>query len=63
VGGVFLGLAYFDLTYHLMIILVMVAKFSGVLDKTRVTSTMAPAKNPPPHPSSRFEHEGVGRRI
>lgn len=63
VGGVFLGLAYFDLTYHLMIILVMVAKFSGVLDKARATPTMAPAKNPPPHPSSRFEHEGAGRRI
>jgi probable O-glycosylation ligase (exosortase A-associated) len=63
VGGVFLGLAYFDLTYHLMIILVMVAKFSGVLDKTQATSSMAPAKNPPPHPSSRFSHEGSGRRI
>ena len=63
VGGGFLGLAYFDLTYHLMIILVMVAKFSGVLDKTRATPTMAPAKNPPPHPSSRFGHEGAGRRI
>jgi probable O-glycosylation ligase (exosortase A-associated) len=33
-GGAFLGLAYFDLTYHLMIILVLAAKFSGVLDKT-----------------------------
>lgn len=32
-GGAFLGLAYFDLTYHLMIILVLAAKFSGVLDK------------------------------
>jgi len=32
-GGAFLGLAYFDLTYHLMIILLLAAKFSGVLDK------------------------------
>ncbi len=32
-GGAFLGLAYFDLTYHLMIILVLAAKFSGVLGK------------------------------
>jgi probable O-glycosylation ligase (exosortase A-associated) len=32
-GGAFLGLAYFDLPYHLMIILVLAAKFSGVLDK------------------------------
>lgn len=37
-GGVFLGLAYFDLTYHLMVILVMAAKFSGVLDKKLVLS-------------------------
>lgn len=34
VGGAFLGLAYFDLTYHLMVMLVMAAKFSGVLDKS-----------------------------
>lgn len=32
-GGAFLGLAYFDLTYHLMIILLLAAKFTGVLDK------------------------------
>jgi probable O-glycosylation ligase (exosortase A-associated) len=32
-GGVFLGLAYFDLPYHLMIILLLAAKFSGALDK------------------------------
>jgi putative inorganic carbon (HCO3(-)) transporter len=63
VGGLFLGLAYFDLTYHLVIVLILAAKFSGVLDKTRATSTMAPAKNPPPHPSSKFGHEGAGRRI
>jgi probable O-glycosylation ligase (exosortase A-associated) len=30
-GGAFLGLAYFDLPYHLMIVLVLTAKFSGVL--------------------------------
>lgn len=38
-GGAFLGLAYFDLTYHLMIILILAAKFSGVLDKKPVPST------------------------
>jgi probable O-glycosylation ligase (exosortase A-associated) len=32
-GGAFLGLAYFDLTYHLMIVIVLAAKFTGVLDK------------------------------
>lgn len=34
-GGAFLGLAYFDLTYHLMVILVIVAKLAGVLDRGR----------------------------
>ena len=33
-GGAFLGLAYFDLPYHLMVIVVLTAKFTGVLDKT-----------------------------
>jgi probable O-glycosylation ligase (exosortase A-associated) len=37
-GGAFLGLAYFDLTYHLMIALVLAAKFSGVLDKKPVSA-------------------------
>jgi len=35
VGGLFLGMAYFDLPYHLLIIVVMTAKFSGVLGNTR----------------------------
>jgi probable O-glycosylation ligase (exosortase A-associated) len=35
-GGAFLGLAYFDLPYHLMIILLLTAKFSGVLSKEPV---------------------------
>ena len=30
-GGAFLGMSYFDLPYHLMIILVLTAKFAGVL--------------------------------
>ena len=32
-GGAFLGLSYFDLPYHLMIMLVLTAKFSGLLEK------------------------------
>jgi putative inorganic carbon (hco3(-)) transporter len=32
-GGAFLGLSYFDLPYHLMATLLLVAKFSGVLDE------------------------------
>lgn len=33
VGGAFLGLSYFDLPYHLIAILVLTAKFVGLLDK------------------------------
>lgn len=59
-GGAFLGLAYFDLTYHLMIVLVLTAKFAGVLDKPRTLPTMAPAKSIQPRPPSR---EGAGWRV
>ena len=31
-GGAFLGMAYFDLPYHMMIILLLAAKFSGGLE-------------------------------
>lgn len=62
-GGVFLGLAYFDLTYHLMIMLVLAAKFTGVLDKTKAAplGISAPPRDLP-HPSSRFEADRFGRR-
>jgi probable O-glycosylation ligase (exosortase A-associated) len=52
-GGAFLGLAYFDLTYHLMIILVLAARFSGVLDRTTLRSGKA-AAGPSPHPAARW---------
>ena len=52
-GGAFLGLAYFDLTYHLMIMLVLVAKFSGVLDKTTHRYETV-ANEPSIHPSARW---------
>jgi len=60
-GGAFLGLAYFDLPYHLMIIILLAAKFSGVLDK------LAPAANTvngsvPQHPSSQFDRWSAGQR-
>ena len=32
-AGAFLGMSHFDLPYHLMIILVLAAKFSGLLEK------------------------------
>ena len=50
-GGAFLGLAYFDLPYHLMIILVLTAQFSGLLGK----AATVPANMPLVHPSSRWE--------
>jgi probable O-glycosylation ligase (exosortase A-associated) len=41
-GGTFLGMSYFDLPYHLMIILVLAAKFTGVLErKEQSTVTFA----------------------
>jgi probable O-glycosylation ligase (exosortase A-associated) len=32
-GGAFLGMSHFDLPYHLMIVLVLAAKFAGLLEK------------------------------
>ncbi|MBW8328725.1 MAG: putative O-glycosylation ligase, exosortase A system-associated [Thiobacillus sp.] len=52
-GGAFLGLAYFDLTYHLMIILILVAKFSGVLEKP----AYIPAKSAFVRPAARVENK------
>lgn len=52
-GGAFLGLSYFDLPYHLMIMIVLAAKFTGVLDGKTSTVGAAPKRNLP-HPSSRF---------
>ncbi len=40
-GGAFLGLAYFDLPYHLMIILVLTARFAGLLEKVPATGKRA----------------------
>lgn len=59
VGGAFLGLAYFDLPYHLMIIVVLTAKFSGVLNSPQAAN--APAV-PPTHPSSRWSSKSVWQR-
>jgi hypothetical protein len=52
-GGAFLGMAYFDLPYHLMIILLLTAKFSGLLDKVPANATTE-AHEPPIHPSARW---------
>jgi probable O-glycosylation ligase (exosortase A-associated) len=63
-GGAFLGLAYFDLPYHLMIIILLTAKFTGVLGSNKPVFAAHPAAGGlPPHPSSRFDQGGAGRRI
>jgi probable O-glycosylation ligase (exosortase A-associated) len=50
-GGAFLGLAYFDLTYHLIIILIIAAKLAGVLDRGRPVVQEDRAEASFPHPS------------
>jgi len=60
-GGAFLGLAYFDLPYHLMIIILLTAKFSGVLDK-RAPASNAVNGRVPPRPSSQFDRWSAGQR-
>lgn len=57
-GGAFLGLAYFDLPYHLLIIILLVAKFSGVLDNA--VKDVSPAHANLPHPSSHFGRSRAG---
>jgi putative inorganic carbon (hco3(-)) transporter len=52
-GGAFLGLAYFDLTYHLMIVVVLAAKFSGVMEKTATV----PLGSTFTHPTARWENK------
>lgn len=62
-GGAFLGLAYFDLPYHLMIIVLLAAKFSGALGNKPAFAAHPAAGGAPPHPSSRFDQGGAGRRV
>lgn len=52
-GGAFLGLAYFDLPYHLMIMVLLAAKFSGVLNKDALQAANA-SGSPPIQPSARW---------
>ena len=58
-GGAFLGMGYFDLPYHLMIVLVLAAKFSGVLDST-VPAVNQAASGHFLHPASRFHQARIG---
>lgn len=59
-GGAFLGLGYFDLPYHLVIIILLAAKFSGVLDKPAPEATRI-KRRLLPHPTSQF-YQGAGQK-
>lgn len=59
-GGAFLGMGYWDLPYHLVVILVLAAKFSGVLVKRVVPAN--PAVGSVPHPSSLYGRGNAGQR-
>jgi probable O-glycosylation ligase (exosortase A-associated) len=60
-GGAFLGLAYFDLPYHLMIIVLLTAKFSGVMGKSPQGVAVSLGE-PPIHPSARWGESGAWQR-
>jgi probable O-glycosylation ligase (exosortase A-associated) len=60
-GGAFLGMAYFDLPYHLMIILLLAARFSGVLQKSPKSVTQA-VDEPAGHPSARWNNRPAWQR-
>lgn len=63
VGGAFLGLAYFDLPYHILVIVVLAAKFTGVHGKAeRPQLQHARHRRPPIHPSARWGEEEAWQR-
>jgi probable O-glycosylation ligase (exosortase A-associated) len=61
-GGAFLGLSYFDLPYHLMIMILLAAKFSGVLEQ-RASAAVPLSGGAGPHPSSRFDRSDAFKRF
>jgi probable O-glycosylation ligase (exosortase A-associated) len=60
-GGAFLGLAYFDLPYHLMVMGLLAAKFSGVLGNV-TQHTRKGVDGPPIQPSSRWDNPPAWKR-
>lgn len=60
-GGAFLGLSYFDLPYHLMVIVVIAAKVSGVLDKVP-NGVPSGSNRPPIHPAARWNEKPAWQR-
>lgn len=61
VAGAFLGMSHFDLPYHLMVILVLTAKFSGLLDKVPQGS-IANGMGVVPHASARWAKSNAWQR-
>lgn len=59
-GGAFLGLAYFDLPYHLMVIVVLAAKFTGLLGKFPLRDGTG-SHRPLIHPASNANRSPVSR--
>jgi len=60
-GGAFLGLAYFDLPYHLMVIILLTAKFSGVLGDATQRAGKG-VDGPPIHPSASWDKSPAWKR-
>ena len=61
VGGAFLGLAYFDLPYHIVVIMLLTAKFSGALDDVAQGAGKG-AGGPAIHPTSRWSDAPAWKR-
>lgn len=60
VGGAFLGLAYFDLPYHILIIIVLTAKFVGLYGKPHKVMSADATKSE--YPSPRWEKKQAWQR-
>jgi probable O-glycosylation ligase (exosortase A-associated) len=60
-GGAFLGMGYFDLPYHLMIVLVLTARFTGVLGQVS-HGTARDVDGPLIHPSARWNKPPAWQR-
>lgn len=60
-GGAFLGLSYWDLPYNLVIIILLTAKYSGVLDKQAPVVSFLQSKASP-HLTSQIYRGNPGQR-
>ena len=60
-GGAFLGLAYFDFYYHLVVILLVITKYAES-EESEPLDEVEPARQAPAHPASRWEQRSVWQR-